>query len=116
MEFCGSRTLCDYIHEQQDKSENTILAAFNQLVEGVVALHEASIFHRDLKTSNVRVTAKGQIKIVDFGLATTSAESQDRFCGTVYYLCPQMALKQKYTPSCVDVWCLGVILYRLSQD
>src|SRR3970040_271007 len=40
-----------------------------QLVDGIAAAHEKNIIHRDLKTSNIRITPEGVVKILDFGLA-----------------------------------------------
>ena len=87
---------------------------FRQVLDGVQALHAQSIFHRDLKLSNILVPADNQVKIIDFGLATDSDDLvSNEFCGTMLYLAPEIVLNQPYRSSSVDLWTLGVILYAL---
>lgn len=115
MEFCGSRTLDRLIgsSSQNKIEEDKAKMYFRQLVDGVEFLHAHSVFHRDLTLANILVTRDEVIKIVDFGLCCTSEEKQYTPCGTIEYFSPQMMGKEEYTSRCVDIWCLGVILYRI---
>ncbi|MGA9119770.1 MAG: serine/threonine-protein kinase [Bacteroidota bacterium] len=63
-----------------------------QLAEGLQAAHEKGIVHRDIKSSNVMITERGQAKVMDFGLARTSGGTQGTQSGvplgTVPYMTP----------------------------
>ncbi len=114
MEFCGSRTLSKYFKLAPDKrNEEQCRKIFSQLVAGVGFLHENRVFHRDLKLANILITSKDVLKIIDFGLSITQEEPQLVACGTPSYFSPQMISRQPYSPRSVDIWCLGIILYKI---
>lgn len=80
-------------------------------------MHKNGIIHRDLKLGNLFITDKMEIKIGDFGLATSiqyEGERKHTICGTPNYIAPEIlegkTLGHSYE---VDIWALGVILYTL---
>lgn len=87
------------------------------LVAGMLALHEAGRVHRDLKGSNVLVTAEDRVVIVDFGLVndlarrTAITSTLGRIEGTALYMSPEQAAGQLATATS-DWYALGVMLYR----
>lgn len=88
-----------------------------QLGSAVEFLHEHWILHRDLKTSNILMNNRGEIKLADFGMA--------RFCGdpppqnltqlvvTLWYRSPELLLGATTYDSSVDMWSLGCIFGEL---
>jgi formylglycine-generating enzyme required for sulfatase activity len=111
-------------------SAGEVLAVAGQVAEGLAALHAAGVFHRDLKPENVMLTERGEIRLVDFGLArhTTRAgaegegprapgapfpgESMAALSGTPGYMAPEQWAGDPLDAR-VDVFALGVILHEL---
>lgn len=78
-------------------------------------VHDRKILHRDLKTQNIFLTAKGDIKIGDFGIARVLQDTYDcaqTAIGTPYYLSPEICQEKPYNQK-TDIWSLGCILYEL---
>lgn len=92
--------------------ETRLRAAFAQLARGLQALHVAGKVHRDVKPSNVLVTAEGRVVIVDFGLVQSAAKSERRFLvvGTARYMAPEQAAGAPVGPE-ADWYSVGVMLY-----
>jgi translation initiation factor 2-alpha kinase 4 len=70
MEYCEKKTLRDIIDEKVDEQE--IWRLFRQILEGLVHIHSQGMIHRDLKPSNIFLDSNNDVKIGDFGLATTN--------------------------------------------
>ncbi|KAI7870432.1 kinase-like domain-containing protein [Spinellus fusiger] len=70
MEYCEKKTLRDVIDERIDEQEAWRL--FRQILEGLVHIHSQGMIHRDLKPSNIFLDSNNDVKIGDFGLATTN--------------------------------------------
>lgn len=97
--------------------ENEVLLIITQLCLAINHLHNKKMMHRDLKTPNVFLTTCGLIKLGDFGFSrqydqTLSADVGTTFCGTPYYLAPELWNQAPYSKK-ADMWSLGVILYEL---
>ncbi len=122
MEYVEGENLRHRLHEPFSISE--FLAIGVQCVSALVAAHEKGIAHRDLKPENIMLTGRGQVKILDFGVAKLLPHAQDAaateslqsatggFSGTVAYAAPEALLEQD-TDERADIFSLGVVFYEM---
>ncbi len=87
-----------------------------QIAEGLKVAHEKGVVHRDIKSANIMITDKGQIKIMDFGLAKLSGQTQltkeGTTVGTLAYMSPEQA-QGTVIDHRTDIWAFGVVLYEM---
>ena len=91
------------------------LDIFFHIAQGLKAAHEEKIVHRDIKPGNIIITDKGEVKIVDFGLAKLAGEKLTESIstkGTIAYMAPEV-IRNLPEDHRVDLWSLGVVLYEM---
>jgi len=115
MEYCEGKTLKKII-DKETLSIKKVLDIGIQVCEGLTAAHEKGIVHRDIKSENIMLTPRGQIKIMDFGLA--KLKGADRLTesgstlGTAAYMSPEQASGEEVDQRS-DIFSFGVVLYEL---
>jgi serine/threonine-protein kinase len=97
--------------------ENEALRVCAAIADGLNAAHQKGIIHRDLKPDNVFLTAAGEVKILDFGIAkvTTSGAgtATGALMGTPTFMAPEQCRDSKMVGPQTDVYALGAILFDL---
>ncbi len=83
-----------------------------QVAAGLVHMHRRGVFHADLKPNNIMLGKRGEVKIIDYGLAWIKGETKDRVQGTPEYMAPETA-KSKIVNEKTEIYNLGATLYRL---
>ncbi len=125
MQYIKGESLAEKM-ERQPLSLNTALAIVEQAAEGLAEAHAQGIVHRDIKPLNLMVTPRGQLKILDFGLAkqmrtdTVDHEAQTAallskpglVIGTMPYMSPEQVQGEPLDASS-DIFSLGVTLYEV---
>jgi formylglycine-generating enzyme required for sulfatase activity/dienelactone hydrolase len=92
-----------------------VLALSAQMANGLAAAHEAGIIHRDIKPANVMLTARGEAKIVDFGIAKLAGQTDltgtGLRLGTIAYMAPEQF--EGEVDARTDLWALGVVMFEM---
>ncbi|KAK7737012.1 hypothetical protein SLS53_006768 [Cytospora paraplurivora] len=87
-----------------------------QLAGGVAYMHDHHILHRDLKTSNLLLNNRGQLKIADFGMARYVGDPPPKLTQlvvTLWYRAPELLLGASSYGAAVDMWSVGCIFGEL---
>ncbi|ESO97942.1 hypothetical protein LOTGIDRAFT_209139 [Lottia gigantea] len=123
-ELCKKGELFDYLTEVVSLSEKRTRIIMRQLLEAVLFVHDKGIVHRDLKPENILLDDNLNVKVSDFGFATTVTDHEltgkevFSLCGTPGYLAPEVLAVSMYDNAPgygkeVDMWACGVIMYTL---
>lgn len=118
MEYCEKGDLSNLMKQYKKRNrrldESKIWYYFTMICLGLSCMHRKNILHRDLKSLNVFITNKNQIRIGDLGVAKILENTNfaKTFIGTPYYLSPEMCEDKPYNQKS-DIWALGIILYEL---
>ncbi|CAB9518459.1 Mitogen-activated protein kinase HOG1 (Fragment) [Seminavis robusta] len=87
-----------------------------QLLKGLQFIHNSKVLHRDIKSANLLINKRGELKIADFGLAVPVAEPQKRLTHMVqslWYRAPELLLHCYQYTAKIDTWSVGCILAEL---
>ncbi|XP_057844306.2 cyclin-dependent kinase G-2 isoform X1 [Cryptomeria japonica] len=101
---------------KQPYSQSEVKCLMLQLFEGVKYLHDNWVLHRDLKTSNLLLNNRGELKICDFGLARqygSPLKPYTLMVVTLWYRAPELLLGAKQYSTAIDMWSLGCIMAEL---
>jgi serine/threonine protein kinase len=120
MDFVDGLTLTDYVRESA-LTMGEALKLFTKVCAAVQFAHQRGVIHRDLKPSNILVDARGEPRILDFGLAKSIRDDSQspvsltgQLVGTLPYMSPeQVRGLSSEIDARTDIYALGVLLYEM---
>lgn len=116
MEFVAGKPLDEILEDHGALDVVTAARLFCQALEGVAQAHALGIIHRDIKPANLLVTALGEVKVTDFGIArvlgTARQTRTGKLIGTLEYMSPEQ-VRGKESDARSDVYALGILLYEM---
>jgi serine/threonine-protein kinase len=116
MEYVEGETLAARIRRGGALPIAEAARVIGEVTRGVAAAHTAGVVHRDLKPQNVLLGPGGGVKVIDFGLATTSffagMTATGMILGTPEYMAPEQ-IKGGTMDARVDVYALGALAYHV---
>jgi len=118
MEYIEGRTLRDMLRGGQPLEVGLAMEITAGVLAALEYSHKAGIVHRDIKPANVMLTPRGDVKVMDFGIARALADSSatmtqtQAVIGTAQYLSPEQA-RGETVDARSDLYSAGCLLYEL---
>jgi eukaryotic-like serine/threonine-protein kinase len=114
MELVRGSGLADLLREQGTLQPEFVAAIGAQVAQALAVAHDRGVVHHDIKPANLLITPDGQVKVIDFGIATVGGPAcadGGSVLGTAAYAAPELALGQP-THAAADLYALGCVLYQ----
>ncbi|HEY4711539.1 MAG TPA: protein kinase [Dehalococcoidia bacterium] len=115
MEFVDGVTLGQKIRGGPLKVNDSLTYAI-QIAQALHEAHKNGIVHRDIKSHNIMINSKNQVKVLDFGLAKLNETNRltltSSTVGTAAYMSPEQ-VESKPMDQRTDIWSLGIVFYEM---
>ncbi|MCW2724393.1 MAG: pknB [Frankiales bacterium] len=118
MEYVEGRTLRDVLQTEGRLLPQRALEVVADICAALDVAHTAGIVHRDIKPANVMLTGRGEVKVMDFGIARAVSDTSSTMTqtaaviGTAAYLSPEQA-RGEHVDARSDIYSTGCLLYEL---
>ena len=116
MEYVPGGTLKEHIRAKGALAPREAAEIASRVADALALAHEHGIVHRDIKPQNVLLTASGEAKVSDFGIAraasTKTMTQTNSVLGTLAYMSPEQVRGERVGPAS-DLYSLGVVLYEM---
>ncbi len=99
-------------------SENVVKYVLKKTLEGLNFLHVRHIIHRDIKSDNLLMNTKGEVKLADFGYAVQLTEEKagrKSKVGTVCWMAPELIRGERLYTQKVDIWSFGIFAMEMAD-
>jgi serine/threonine protein kinase len=117
MAFLEGRDLRQILYDYAERGERMPYSEVFPIVRDIAAAldyaHRNDVIHRDVKPSNIMVTAAGAV-LMDFGLALHVPEgTTGNIFGTAHYIAPEQAVSSASAVPQSDLYSLGIVIYEM---
>jgi eukaryotic-like serine/threonine-protein kinase len=120
MELLSGVTVEELWNARQVLNPALVVTLTLALLDVMVSAHEAGVVHRDLKPANLFLTASGEVKVLDFGIARMriatggATTNTGTLLGTPAFMAPEQALaKSDQIDERTDIWAVGAVAFAL---
>ena len=120
LEYISGFSLADVLGKKHKLRPEVVAALGAQVARALAHVHERGVVHRDIKPANLIIDRRGDVKLVDFGIAQRERDSatsealtlsREPLFGTPAYMAPEQLLGDVALPAS-DLFSLGVVLYQ----
>eukprot|EP00004_Rigifila_ramosa_P010975 TRINITY_DN2315_c0_g1_i1.p1 TRINITY_DN2315_c0_g1~~TRINITY_DN2315_c0_g1_i1.p1 ORF type:complete len:577 (+),score=97.12 TRINITY_DN2315_c0_g1_i1:44-1774(+) len=115
LEFMDGGSLTEVVTGDHHMNEAQIARVSYDCLSALDSLHKRGYVHRDIKSDNILLNTKGEVKLADFGYcAQLTKERQKRtsVVGTPYWMAPELVRGQEYGTK-VDIWSMGIMAIEM---
>jgi serine/threonine protein kinase len=113
---CGALT--QIIEDRRGKyDEDFIRYVMLRTIQGLDFLHSRGIMHRDIKSDNLLLSERGDVKLADFGYAVLLSKDQQKRksrVGTICWMAPELIMAKAYTAA-IDIWSTGITAIEMAD-
>ncbi|MGH8827541.1 MAG: Stk1 family PASTA domain-containing Ser/Thr kinase, partial [Jiangellaceae bacterium] len=118
MEYVEGQTLREMLQDQARFTPERSIEVISSTLDALEYSHRAGIVHRDIKPGNIMITTAGEVKVMDFGIARSLAETgmaltqTAAVVGTAQYISPEQA-RGEQADARSDLYATGCVMYEL---
>lgn len=117
MEYVEGKTLKEIIREKAPLTPAFAIYVMEGVLAALIHSHKKGIIHRDIKPHNIMLNKRGEVKVMDFGIARITDQSATMtitsdIVGSVHYLSPEQASGAEIT-ELTDIYSSGIVFYEM---
>ena len=118
-EYIDGYALGDLIKKERYLSDEAALLILSDCCKALKYAHDKNVVHRDIKPANIIISKEGEVKLVDFGIASSLDDTEEGLTqdgmvlGTPAYMSPEQIKDTKTVDKRADIYSLGVMLYEM---
>ncbi len=119
LEYVDGMSLDKLIKKCGKLQNQSAMLIFRDSCKALLYAHENGIVHRDIKPGNILISAHGDIKLADFGIASIEKEGENNLTqdgstlGTPSYMPPEQFSETKKVDNRADIYAMGIMLYEM---